>query len=166
MTWEQICADPILAELPYKIESDEWGNILMSPPPGSDHSDYQGEIMHWFFRLKLSGGRAQPEFPLQTRKGVKGIDVVWISNERRRQKPARSIVHLIAPEICIEILSPTNKRAEIQQKMLLYFGRGAQECWICDRKGNMTFFDPSGPIQHSELCPRFPRKIVKDWSPN
>ena len=33
MTWEEICDDPILADLPFKIESDQWGNVIMSPPP-------------------------------------------------------------------------------------------------------------------------------------
>ena len=38
MTWEEICADPELARLPYRIETDKWGNILMSPPPDGHHS--------------------------------------------------------------------------------------------------------------------------------
>ncbi len=161
MTWQEICDDPLLAELPYKIESDEWGNILMSPPPGAAHSNFQGEIIAHLLRL-MKGGYAQPEYPLQTAKGIKGIDVVWVSIERREQKPEDSLVHLLAPEICIEVLSPSNTRAEIDRKILLYFGRGAQECWICDQMGTMSFFDPSGHLAKSKLCPGFPAKLGKE----
>ena len=31
MTWEQICDDPHLRDLPYKIEQDRFGRIVMSP---------------------------------------------------------------------------------------------------------------------------------------
>jgi Uma2 family endonuclease len=161
MTWKQICADPIIAEWPYKVESDEWGNAIMSPPPGSEHSNFQGQIILLLGQL-LPPGHAQPEFPLQTSKGVKAVDAIWVSRERRRQKPKGSIVHLIAPEICVEILSPKNKRAEIDQKKSLYFEKGAQECWICDRKGRLSFFDPSGQIPRSRLCPDFPLQLESE----
>lgn len=31
LTWEEVCADPNLEDLPYKIETNEWGQIVMSP---------------------------------------------------------------------------------------------------------------------------------------
>ena len=31
MNWQEICNDPLLRELPYKIELNEWGKIVMSP---------------------------------------------------------------------------------------------------------------------------------------
>ncbi len=31
MTWEEVCDDPRLQDLPYKIELNQWGNIEMSP---------------------------------------------------------------------------------------------------------------------------------------
>jgi hypothetical protein len=33
--WKQLGADRELAKLPYKIETDRFGRILMSPPPFS-----------------------------------------------------------------------------------------------------------------------------------
>ena len=160
-TWQEICDDPVVAELNFKIESDEWGNIVMSPPPGAAHSDFQAVIIQRLNRL-LRGGRAQPEYPLQTSKGVKGIDVVWVSSARRKQKSKDSLVHLIAPEICVEVFSPETARAEINHKISLYFERGAQECWVCDRKGNMSFFAPGGPLDRSKLCPEFPARVEQD----
>ena len=121
MTWEEICADPILADLPFKIESDQWGNVVMSPPAGADHSDYQSEILVTLARL-LPAGLARAEYPSQTNRGVKAIDVAWVSRERHGQKPKSSIVHLLAPEICVEVFSPRNSVAEIEEKILLLHG--------------------------------------------
>ena len=104
MTWKQICADPVVAELPYRVESDQWGNIVMSPPPGMDHSWHQSKIIHLLGRL-MSGGEAMAEFPLQTSKGVKGIDAVWISKEKRLANSPNNVAS-IAPEICVEVISP------------------------------------------------------------
>jgi Uma2 family endonuclease len=158
MTWKQICADPVVAELPYKVESDQWGNIVMSPPPGMDHSRQQSKIAVLLNQL-LPGGEGLTEFPLRTSKGVKGIDAVWISDERLARQLGPSDVASIAPEICIEVISPSNKRGEIEEKKSLYFERGALECWTCDRKGRMAFFKKSGPIARSELCPDFPTEL-------
>ena len=44
MNWAEICEDKLLATLPYRIESDRWGHIVMSPPPRSWHAEYQAEI--------------------------------------------------------------------------------------------------------------------------
>ncbi|MBS1212597.1 MAG: uncharacterized protein H6R26_1214, partial [Proteobacteria bacterium] len=31
MKWQEVCNDPVLRDLPYKIELNEWGKIVMSP---------------------------------------------------------------------------------------------------------------------------------------
>mgnify|MGYP001313879954 CR=1 FL=1 len=39
---------------------------------------------------------------------------------------------LAAPEICLEILSPSNSIVEMEMKRALYFEAGAREVWECD----------------------------------
>ena len=159
MTWEEICAAPELRRLSYRVETDKWGNILMTPPAGGFHSYRQTEIAFLLKQL-VKGGRGLAECPLQTSGGVKAMDAAWMSQERfDRLSPKESSVHQIAPEICVEVRSPSNTFAEIQDKMQLYFGAGAVECWVCDREGRMSFFDADGPIPRSELCPDFPDKV-------
>ena len=159
MTWEEICADPLLANLPYRIETDKWGNIVMSPPPGGHHSFRQSRIAIKLEQM-MSGGFGLTECPVQTAGGVKAMDSAWMSKERfDRLAPRESSVHQIAPEICVEVRSPRNSFAEIQSKMVLYFDAGAIECWVCDREGRMSFFNAEGPIPRSELCPDFPDTI-------
>ncbi len=42
--WRELCADREIAKLPYKIETDRFGRILMSPPPSLPHGSYQFRI--------------------------------------------------------------------------------------------------------------------------
>jgi Uma2 family endonuclease len=66
-----------------------------------------------------------------------------------------------SPEICVEVLSPDNTDAEIQEKAALYFDAGAQEVWLCDASGAMKFLRSNSPppLRSSGLCPKFPKKV-------
>jgi Uma2 family endonuclease len=66
-----------------------------------------------------------------------------------------------APEICVEVLSPGNTEAEIQEKMALYFDAGAREVWLCERSGAMSFFSPgtTRPMRASKVCPEFLKQV-------
>jgi Uma2 family endonuclease len=160
MTWAEICEDKLLASLPYRIESDRWGNIVMSPPPRSRHGEYQAEIV-LLLRQKLSAGRSLTECPIQTAEGVKACDVAWVSKARRASRP-NDPVYLIAPEICVEVLSSSNSEDELAERRRLFFEKGALEFWLCGLEGEISFFDPAGPLQQSRLCPDFPNKVVLD----
>lgn len=43
MNWQEVCADRALQDIPYKIELNRWGQIVMSPAKNK-HSVYQGLI--------------------------------------------------------------------------------------------------------------------------
>ena len=89
-------------------------------------------------------------------------DVVWISSERQEQVRGHASCP-IAPEICVEILSPPNPQAEMlgtaekPGKRELYFQAGAVEFWLCNEKGRMRFFRAQGEVPMSDLCPEFPK---------
>ena len=42
--WRQLLADPELARLSYRVETDRHGHILMSPPPAPAHGKKQNRI--------------------------------------------------------------------------------------------------------------------------
>jgi Uma2 family endonuclease len=132
----------------------------MSPPPRSRHAEYQTEIAV-LLRQKLTGGRSIAECPIQTDEGVKAADVGWVSDARRASR-ANDPVYLIAPEICVEVVSPSNLEAELSERKRLFFEKGAAEFWLCSLSGEVSFFDPTGPIPKSRLCPDFPKQIPLD----
>lgn len=157
-SWADICADKSLQDLPYKIETNRFDQIVMSPA-SSWHSNYRFKI-GFLLQTLMPEGTVLTELAIQTTDGVKVADTAWISNER--YKPYRRAVNLpIAPEICIEVVSPGNQRYEMVSKTQLYFAQGAQEVWLCDENGQIEFFlyDAAEPAPQSRLCPKFPAAV-------
>lgn len=65
-----------------------------------------------------------------------------------------------APELCIEVLSGSNSREEIQQKIMLYFAHGAREVWTCDDQSRMTFYtSPTQKAEKSVIFAGFPTHL-------
>lgn len=158
--WEELLADPQLARLDQRIETDRFGTILMSPPPGVDHGGWQSEVC-FLLRTLIPRGKTLTECPISTSEGVKAADVVWISRARFTKARRKNLL-VLAPEICVEVLSPTNRRGEIEEKKRLYFEGGAQEVWIVGLKGQVNFMfrtDPDTAAKASKLCPEFPRVL-------
>jgi Uma2 family endonuclease len=156
LTWQDLLDDPKLHDLPYKIELNERGQIIMSPTTNF-HSDFQSEIERLLWQL-LPKGRPSPECTIKTRLGERVADVVWASFAFRRLH-RHEAVYSQAPEICIEVMSNGNTWAEMEEKVLLYLAAGAQEVWIC-RFGPMIFFTADGEQSQSSLAPNFPAVIA------
>ena len=153
MNWQEVVAHPSLQNLPFKIELNEWGQVVMSPTK-LYHSAFQAGIA----RLLPETGTVLTECAIKTTKGTKAADVAWVSTERWdiiKHEAAASV----APEICIEILSTSNTTSEIVEKRDLYFAAGAEEVWTCNKKGVMKFYTSKGEIKQSHLVPDFPRNI-------
>jgi hypothetical protein len=43
MNWQEVCAHPALQHLPFKLETNRWGQIVMSPA-SNRHSWRQSEF--------------------------------------------------------------------------------------------------------------------------
>jgi Uma2 family endonuclease len=157
--WAELLADRELAKVEGRIETDRHGHIIMSPPPAPSHGSFQLEIGH-LLRNLLSEGRVLTECPISTADGVKAADVAWVSPERMKEL-GEQVCFPRAPDICVEVLSPGNTEAEMNEKMALYFDAGAREVWLCARSGAMSFFSPGAarPSRASELCPQFPQQV-------
>lgn len=158
--WEELLHDPTLAKIEGRIETDRHGQIIMSPPPGRQHGKYQYRIGSLLESL-MGKGAIVTECPISTADGVRAADVAWVSPERDEAAGEQSLF-TVAPEICVEVISPTNSRAEIRDKTTLYFDAGALEVWHCSSTGEMTFFaaGEAAALSASRLGPKFPRRIA------
>ena len=148
MQWAEVLQDPSLQDLPYKIELNEWGQIVMTPA-SNQHGIYQGEV-YWILRNSMIGGKVVNECSIETNLGVKVADVAWCSAEFM-QKHGIATPFTEAPEICVEIVSPSNSDRQMQEKMVLYFQRGAKECWLVTEEGEVRFFGCEGERQESSF---------------
>jgi len=157
--WTEVLADRTLASFPYRIETNAFGQITMNPPASGGHSTRQGKITVLLDRLL--GGHSLPECPISTIDGVKVADIGWYS-EARLIRLEGQVAFEIAPEICVEVLSPSNTKFEIESKRTVYFEAGAEEFWVCDLEGTMSYFHFENPTEirsHSLRCPDFPNVI-------
>jgi Uma2 family endonuclease len=147
MQWQDVLADKSLRDLPYKIELNEYGHIEMSPASFT-HSYFQGTLAK-LLGMQL-GGVVFTELAITTDKGVKVPDVAWGSNDYF-QCHKNDIAATAAPEICIEIISPSNSKREMRAKIKLYLKAGATEVWLVSEQGEVRFFDSNGQQQQSRF---------------
>ncbi len=157
MRWAEVLETKSLRDLPFKIETNRFGQIVMSPA-SRNHSRYQGIIVGLLYSMKTSG-EVYPECPIETPEGVKVPDVAWASDTCLATVNPKDLTFSVAPELCVEVLSPSNNILEIDEKKSLYFQQGADEVWICDVSGKVGFFTADGEVEHSLLFPEFPKQI-------
>ncbi len=160
--WSRALRDPRLRDLPYKVETNENGQLVLSPHKPR-HSIRQTRIVRLLLErardAELPAGEPIVEFAMATLQGVKVPDVVWISDERATQMPENAEASPVAPELVIEVLSASNTKREMEEKRQLYFAAGSREVWTCDPEGRMTFYGVNGEIPASALVPSFPATI-------
>ena len=148
MEWAEVIDNPLLQDLPFKIELNKWGQILMSPA-SNRHGILQSEAVY-LLRTRLPEGTVIVECSVKTSDGVKVADVAWASDMFMARNGEAS-PYPEAPEICIEIVSPSNAKEEMAQKVELYLAKGAQEVWICSENGAVEHFEHRGKVKVSRL---------------
>ena len=158
LSWEAICEDPILRDLPYKVETNQYGQLVLSPHRRR-HSRMQVAISD-HLRDHAPSGIRYVELAIQTSDGVKVADVAWMSKTREASVPEGTEPAPIAPEICVEVRSPGNSDEEMDHKRALYLEAGADEVWICDTEGHLRFYDANGERETSARVPHFPSEIT------
>jgi len=151
MTWDEVINNPMLQDLPFKIELNKYGQILMSPA-SNKHGAIQSKTSHQI-QLRQKKGTVFTECSVETSDGVKVADVAWASDEFIAEF-GEVTPFPKAPEICIEIVSPSNTKEEINHKVELYLAKGALEVWVVNQKKEIAIFTHTGQIKKSSLVPK------------
>jgi len=145
-------------DLPFPWETNARGQIIMTPV-NYVHSSHVGRL----FRLL---GRIAPEWEsgselgIVTTDGIKAPDVTLAGPEYHAKYRRHEGYVPEAPEICVEVMSPSNSWAEMRDKMGLYFEVGAQEVWIVDTDGKIAFFTSgSEQLEQSRLIESMPGSL-------
>lgn len=146
--WKHLAADPLVAAIPYKIELNEKGAIEVSPPT-TRHAFLQAFVAREL-GLQRPDGTTFTECPVETDIGVRVPDVVWASADFMRRHGAESEFRS-GPDLCVEVLSPTNTRAEIGEKVAAYLAAGAREVWVVGDDGVPEIHTSAGRATASAL---------------
>jgi Uma2 family endonuclease len=147
--WAEVVEDSALRDLPYKIELNAWGKIEMSPA-SNRHGLLQARLTSELAR-QLSGGEVVTECSVLTQIGVRVPDVAWASSNFL-DLHGEVTPFPRAPELCIEIVSPSNSQDEIEAKIAAYLAAGAQEVWTVSEEGALRYFDSSGERTSSRFA--------------
>ena len=152
MDWASVINNPFLKDLPFKIELDKWGKILMSPASNS-HGSLQFETGAKIRDAKQGKGKVITECSIHTSQGVKVADVAWASDSFIARFGFET-PYKRAPEICVEVVSPSNSQGEIDEKIELYLSKGAHEVWIVSEDGSTRYYTYEGEIEESDEISR------------
>jgi Uma2 family endonuclease len=142
LRWAELCADTRWHDLGGKLELNAMGVIEMSPA-SNRHGARQMAVGHALMS-QLPQGTTITECSVQTSDGIRVPDVAWASPEFMAAH-GDSTPFPRAPEICVEIRSPSNTDAEMAFKTRLYLAAGAQEVWVVSEDGSREVFNSAGP---------------------
>jgi Uma2 family endonuclease len=150
--WNELLNDSFFRDIPYKVELNKYGQILMSPA-SNRHGILQNKVARQIEKFKQSGV-VIIECSILTSEGVRVADVAWASDAFIAEF-GETTPYPKAPEICVEVVSPGNSKAEIEEKIRLYLEKGALEVWIVSVNGKVNFFTHTGEIKKSKAVGNF-----------
>lgn len=116
----------------------EWveGELRERSVPELSHSSVQTFMAAYFtFHKKEYGIRAYTELRMRvTAERIRIPDVTVV----RDSDPADEIV-VVAPLLCIEVLSPEDRMSDIQEKVDEYLDMGVNSVWVVDPRRRKAF---------------------------
>ena len=141
--WREILDDPRFADFAGKIDLDRWGRMIVTPV-NTEHAGVAGRLAR-LLEQQL-GGRALVEAGVRTAEGVFAPDVLWCTDDFWQARRAETPLE-VAPEICVEVASPSNTIQDLHAKVQAYLDAGATEAWIVfPRSKRVEFYGRSGAI--------------------
>ena len=146
MQWSEVIENPYFKNLPFKIELNRYGKVEMTPA-SNKHGRLQS-LIGTLLERKLKKGEALTECSMQTTDGVKVADVAWCSKAFIKQYGYQT-PYSHAPELCVEVVSPSNSKEEMTNKVQLYLQAGAEEVWIVWENGVVDYYGKTGKLEQS-----------------
>jgi Uma2 family endonuclease len=139
------------------------GEIVRLSPPHYPHAAISANLAGLFWTYgRLSGhGRGAVAGAVQTQAepdSVRGPDVMFISyarwpKEARRSAPGAPVkLPAVAPDVVVEVVSPNDRRAEVQEKVEEYLSAGTLAVWVVrpDTRTVAIHRDRAEPAIHAD----------------
>ncbi len=113
------------------------GEVVTMCRPGVEHGEVQINIafaIKLFLKSNLIGRVATDVGTITDRKPdtVRGPDVVYYSKERLPLDKRVTGYHDQPPDLCVEVVSPSNTKRELRAKTKEYFFNGVRTVWVID----------------------------------
>ena len=156
-----------------RYELDE-GELITIPPAGEDHGGFEiqiGALLHNFVKRhklgKVYGSSAGFRLKDDT---MRAPDVAFVRSARVAAVKSKGFAKG-APDLAVEILSPSDTFRQLMRKVKQYFAAGTHTVWIVypDREevqileatGTDRLLQGDDPIEAPELLPGFSVSITE-----
>ncbi len=148
------------------------GELIVSPAPLTYHQRVSARFGHLLFQAEDAGWGRMFTAPTDVHFGPYQVvqpDLLFVGNERLTIIEARYIAG--APDLIIEILSPSTRDHDLGWKKTLYAREGVRFYWIADPIAKTVLpltrgaedYDEATPLQAGDTlaCPLFPEITVE-----
>jgi Uma2 family endonuclease len=113
------------------------GRVVREPAPGPLHGHLAGRFYRLLWRSAEEPGLGLAFFDTafalaRDPATVRIPDAAFVSAERIPEGGLTSRFWELAPDIVVEVVSPSNRASEIQEKALQYLDAGSELVWIAD----------------------------------
>lgn len=167
-------SDEELAELArlnphYRLERSASGDVLVSPPAGSESSRKTGLL---YAQVELWNASANAGYTFESSAGfrmpdgaVLSPDISWIERTRYDElsRPQKQLFAPLCPDLIIEVKSPSDQLGELRAKLERFRGYGTRIAVLFDPDSGVTLIDASGIRElgrcsdlELEVCPYLP----------
>lgn len=151
------------------------GRVVREPRPGAEHGWLAARLFRaidgYVEEHGLGAVAIETGFLLSRRPAtVRGPDVAFISKDHLPPEGIPTGFWPLAPELAVEVLSPSNIAAEIQEKVLEYLEAGTRLVWVVDpRSSTVTVWHPprqarvlreGETLDGSDVLPGFELEVV------
>lgn len=113
------------------------GEVVRHMPTGHPHGFIEnviGALLYIYLSTKGIGRALTGEVGIYTTRNpdtVRAADVIFISNKRYRKVQSSGYLD-VAPELVVEIMSPSNSWTEVHEKLSEYFAIDVKMVWVVD----------------------------------
>jgi Uma2 family endonuclease len=126
------------------------GELIPLPSANADHSLIKDFIVisFWMYLQKNPIGMLLSEINCRlTGKVVRRPDVAFFLDQPGRTIPRKQVPLPFAPDIAIEVLSPSEPAVDVNKKVLEYQEAGSQEVWVLDQENAEVFIYTRGGVR-------------------
>lgn len=161
LRWRQALHDEEFDRLSddYRLELDQYGELIVSPRPTNYHQALAGIVCDQL-RAALGGFALSGEVRILTPIGVRSPDGVWTT------EPARIFEEPIirAPEICIEIASPSNSPDWLARKAAAFLDAGAREVVVVSADGSSAQYFRADGVHEQSMFATLRLPLTTFWN--
>jgi Uma2 family endonuclease len=156
------------------------GKVVKEPPPGIEHGDLAlrlGRFLQQYVdEHRLGLVTVESGFVLERGPDtVRGPDVAFVSTARLPPPQARRGYGAMAPDLVVEVVSPSDRASKVEAKAREYLAAGSRlVCVVGPPTRSVAVYRPDGssrllresdPLDGEDVLPGFRRRVAHTFAP-